>query len=185
MERFDKDKFLEVLNSLDKNHAAISRKTMIQEGTISKWYNTNQLPNIENVIAISEAYGISVDKLLGTEAKEELKASEICRMILKIKEAIPLQIIDSKYYDSWKELEETGDMGGAPYEQAEVHLSLRGTNIETEEITPTDRDIKALRVASFLYQCHKLKNASLPPRLLEGNIEALLKNMEETEENEQ
>lgn len=66
--------------------------------------NSKRLPSIENLINLSEKYGISIDDLLGTNGQTRKKVADIINLLCDIFSIVPFRIakanlpIDSAYH---------------------------------------------------------------------------------------
>ena len=50
----------------------VARKLNTSQGNVSKWVSGQQVPTTENLLLISEAYGVSIDWLLGISDEKEI-----------------------------------------------------------------------------------------------------------------
>lgn len=65
------DRLVELRKSHGLSQEALSEKLGVSRQAISKWERGESSPDTDNLIALSNVYGITLDELLGTKREEE------------------------------------------------------------------------------------------------------------------
>ena len=66
--------FVQLLEKTGATAYKLSKDTGISQGMISNWRSGNRMPSAENLIALADYFGVSVDYLLGRDANERTKS---------------------------------------------------------------------------------------------------------------
>ena len=66
--------FVQLLERTGSTAYKLSKDTGISQGMISNWRSGNRMPSAENLIALADYFGVSVDYLLGRNTEEHEKS---------------------------------------------------------------------------------------------------------------
>lgn len=82
----------------------LAQKLQVSRQTISSWEKNRTMPGKENLLNLSQLYGVSVDALLGLDEKAEEKTED--KTEDKMEEYPPFRMIES-YMERWENQSET------------------------------------------------------------------------------
>lgn len=80
-----------------KSREEISRDLNVKYSTLSKWLNPNsreKMPRIENLVLLSEYFGVNLGDLLGASEKEALSSARMIPQYDSVKCGYPVNYVD-------------------------------------------------------------------------------------------